>query len=143
MSPSVIERTYEDMQEKVAYIPENYVSTRAGGVETAGGISPQDVFLGRIKSYYTAPMWRIQKETKKYYTPKSISVRVYQDEDFFFAENDTLAVCGSGDSPQEALRDLGLHIIHFFEYYKGLDESQLIGDAIRLKQIYEDLLVEQ
>lgn len=142
MNPLVVEKTYEEIREKMAYIPKDYVSTRAWGVETAGIINPQDVFARRIKSY-TAPMWRIQKETKKYYTPKPISVRVYQDDDFFFAENDTLAVCGSGDSPQEALQDLGLHIIHFFEYYKGLDELQLMGDAIRLKEIYKDLLIEQ
>ena len=70
-----------------------------------------------------APLWRLQSKTKRFYTPIPIAVKAYRDEDFFFAENENLAVCGTGDTPQDALQDLELHITHFFEYYKNLDKG--------------------
>jgi len=39
--------------------------------------------------------------------------------------------------------DLQLHILHFYYYYKGIDEKKLIGEGIRLKKLYTDLLVEE
>ena len=90
-----------------------------------------------------APLWRLQSKTKRFYTPIPIAVKAYRDEDFFFAENENLAVCGTGDTPQDALQDLALHITHFFEYYKNLDNSQLAGDALRLKNLYKNLLIEE
>jgi hypothetical protein len=86
---------------------------------------------------------RLQAETKKFYTPKPISVKIYRDEDLFFAENENLVVCGTGDTTQDALQDLCVHIIHFFEYYKKLDKSKLTGDALRLKELYQNLLIEE
>jgi len=71
------------------------------------------------------------------------SVKAYRDEDFFFAENENLAVCGTGDTLRDALQDLELHITHFFEYYKNLDNSQPAGDALRLKSLYKNLLIEE
>ena len=63
---------------------------------------------------------------------KPISVRVYFDDGLFFAENEALLLYGTGTSPDEAITDLGLHIIHFYQYYKNLDWSQITGDALRL-----------
>ncbi|MBU4257655.1 hypothetical protein KKC04_04580 [Patescibacteria group bacterium] len=36
------------------------------------------------------------------YISTPVAVKVYRDEDFFFAENENLAVCGTGDTPQDA-----------------------------------------
>jgi len=44
---------------------------------------------------------------------------------------------------ESALQDLCLHITHFFEYYKKFDKSELIGDALRLKELYQNLLIEE
>lgn len=141
MSPLLAD-SYEEIKERMEYMPVNYESTRAIGVRTATAIDPQQIFANHIKSY-VAPLWRLQDKTKRFYTPKPIAVKVYRDEDFFFAENENLAVCGTGDTPQDALQDLVLHIIHFFEYYKKLDDSQLEGDALRLKTLYQSLLIEE
>jgi len=141
MSPLLVD-SYEEIKERMKYIPVNYKSTRAIGVSTATAIDPQQIFANRIKPY-VAPLWRLQSKTKRFYTPIPIAVKVYRDEDFFFAENENLAVCGTGDTPQDALQDLVLHIIHFFEYYKKLDDSQLAGDALRLKTLYQNLLIEE
>lgn len=140
MSSLLLEETYSAIKEMV-YTPKDYISSRSVGVGTASAIDPH--IFSQSRKHQPSPIWRIQTETKKFYTPKPISVKIYQDEDLFFAENENLAVCGTGETRQEALQDLLLHIIHFFEYYKKLDESKLIGEALRLKELYQNLLVEE
>ena len=141
MSPLLVD-SYEEIKERMEYMPDNYRSTKTIGVGTATAIDPQQIFTNRLKSYI-APLWRLRSQTKRFYTTTPIAVKVYRDEDLFFAENENLAVYGIGDTPQDALQDLALHITHFFEYYKNLDNSQLAGEALRLKTLYKNLLIEE
>ena len=74
---------------------------------------------------------------------KPIPIRMCFNEGLFFAQNETLLLYGTGKTPDEAIEDLGAHIIHFYQYYKDLDRLKITGDAIRSKGIYEGLLLEQ
>lgn len=139
MNTLLAERTYEDIREKMSSeMPKGYERLKVNDAEKVA----LDTFMKQIRST-PAPVWRIHKKTKRYCARKPIYVRIYQDGEFFFAENETLAVCGSGNSPQEALQDFGMHILHFFDYYRKLDEVRLMGDAVRLKKIYADLFFEE
>ncbi len=140
MNSSLGEDTYDAIEERMAYVPENYESRGVAEVGTATVVDLQQVF-SQTRKHQPIPIWRLQVEAKKFYSPKPISVKVYRDEDFFFAENENLHVCGTGDTVQDALQDLCLHIIHFFEYYGKLDRTKLTGDALRLKDIYRNLLI--
>ncbi|MGR3173487.1 MAG: hypothetical protein ACUZ8N_02655 [Candidatus Scalindua sp.] len=142
MSSQLAEYAYDIMKEKAEDIPENYTRSGDSMVVTSPEINPKEVFRHQ-RRYPPAPIMRLQENSRKFYTPKPILVETYQDEDLFFAENENLVVCGTGHTPQEALKDLCQHIMHFFEYYKNLDESNLIGDALRLKELYQDLLIEE
>ncbi len=142
MSFKLLEDTYDVIKERSAYKPENYEGYKDIKVETAPMEKLQQIFNQRRK-YQPTPIWRLHENTKKFLTSKPIIVRIYRDGDLFFAENDNLVVCGTGYTRQEALQDLSLHIIHFFEYYKKLDKSKLIGDALRLKELYQNLLIEE
>jgi len=59
--------------------------------------------------------------------------------DLYFAEDDNLAVCGYGETREEAVQDLNLHIKYFSQYYKKLDSGNAIGEALRLKESYKNL----
>lgn len=142
MSPQLTEYAYDIIKEKAEYIPENYNISGDSVVVTSPEINPREVFSQKRK-YQPAPIMRLQEDTRKYYTPKPILVNIYRDDDLFFAENETLVVCGTGETPQDAFQDFCLHVIHFFDYYKKLDESKLTGDALRLKELYQDLLIEE
>lgn len=142
MSPQLAEYAYDIIKEKAEDIPENYTRSGDSVVVTSPEINPKEVF-GHQKRYQPAPIMKLQEDTRTFRIPKPILVTIYQDEDLFFAENENLVVCGTGHTPQEALNDLCQHVIHFFEYYKNLDESDLIGDALRLKELYKDLLAEE
>jgi hypothetical protein len=141
MGFKLLEGTYDVIKERSAYKPENYKGSKDIKVETASMEESQQIFNQRRK-YQPAPIMKLQEDTRKFYTPMPILVNTYRDEDLFFAENENLVVCGTGHTQQEAIQDLSLHIIHFFKYYKKLDKSELIGDALRLKELYQNLLVE-
>lgn len=142
MSPSLVENTYNLIGERKKELPTNYISERVETVETAPSIDPREIFTG-IKRYAPSPIWRFGSESKKFRAKIPILVKIYRDEDLFFAENEKLVVCGTGESSREALEDFCLHIVHFFEYYRNLDKGKLTGDALRLKALYENLLVEE
>ena len=90
-----------------------------------------------------APLWAVHSEGKTFRTSRPIRVRIFREGDIFFAENETLLVCGTGDSERDAVEELELHIIHFYKYYKELPSDRVIGEAKRLKSFYENLLIEE
>ncbi len=128
--------------DEAVYMPGNYVSTGMQGMSTGESISTFTLPT-MLKGYPPAPLWKIKKGAKKYVTAKPITVKFRREDNMVFAENENLAVCGIGESPGEALDDFRSHIIYFFKYYKRLKTDQLIGDALRLKALYENLFCER
>ncbi len=111
--------------------------------ETEEGVShiiDSQQFIQNKKAIY---IYNSFQGEKKYVFKQPIAVKIYQDEDLFFAENENLNVCGTGDTIQEALEDLQSHIIHFYHYYKDIRNEQLLGDAVRLKEVYCNLVIER
>jgi len=139
MATVLVEETYDLIKERRRYLPSNYRSTLVDEVGTAKIIDWQQVFKNKKTIY----IYRLFKENKRYLTNKPIAVKIYQDEVLFFAENENLNVCGTGETSQEALADLYLHILHFYNYYREINEEQLTENAIKLKKLYHDLLIEE
>ena len=139
MPATLAEETYDLIKERRRYLPSNYRSTLVAEIGTTNIIDWQQVFKNKKTIY----VYRLFKENKRYLANKPIAVKIYQDEDLFFTENENLNVCGTGETSQEALADLYLHILHFYNYYREIDEERLIGDAVRLKELYHGLLIEE
>ena len=125
--------------ERKRYLPTNYVGETSEF--TAEDIQPEQLFQERNINKTIVPLWNIKTDNKIYKTKKPIKVIVYEDDGLYFAGNDNLNICGYGETKEKAIIDLGLHIIYYFNYYNKMDESELIGDGIRLKHIYSKLLV--
>lgn len=142
MNASFIFGSYEEIKTRQQYIPENYLnlpSPPATGVGiTLVGQFRQDEVIPKV-----AVLWAVHSGEKRFRTSKPIQVHVFRDDDLFFAENENLLVCGTGDSAWEAVEDLELHIIHFWKYYSKLSSDRVIGDAKRLKALYKNLLIEE
>jgi hypothetical protein len=139
MPATLTEETYDLIKERRRYLPSNYRSTLVAEIGTTNIIDWQQVFKNKKTIY----IYRLFKKNKRYLTNKPIAVKIYQDEGLFFTENENLNVCGTGETSQEALADLYLHILHFYNYYREIDEERLIGDAVRLKELYYGLLIEE
>lgn len=93
-------------------------------------------------SNHSAPFWVIQTEEGVLRAIKPIGVNVRRDGDFYFAENETLSIFGTGLSANEAVTDFFRHIIHFYTYYKNLTDDQVTGEAIQLKRRFASLFVQ-
>lgn len=142
MSPLLAEDTYDEVKDRMEQIPEDYVRSRLVEMSMGPTMDLQFV-LRQATKYKPAPLWKLCAGNKTFYASKPISVRIYREDDLFFAENENLVVCGTGTTPRDALDDLCLHIVYFFEYYKKMNKDRLTGDALRLKALYENLLTEQ
>ena len=59
------------------------------------------------------------------------------NDSVFFAENEELRICGVGESEEEALHDFLQHLSYFHDYYVSIPQEKLIGDARRLKNLYQ------
>jgi len=88
------------------------------------------------------PVFAVGSSTLKLITSKPILVSVHLEDGIFIAENETLGLYGIGDTQEEAIEELKSHILYFYQYYKQMDWSQLIGEAIRLKALYERLFLD-
>jgi len=95
---------------------------------------------GAIRS---APIWHVRQKQRCFWLVRPLLVRVRQDEDYFFAENDTLRLMGTGTKPEEALDDFFMHLVHFHQYYMQVSAKQLTGEAKQLKQLFQSIFVEE
>lgn len=89
------------------------------------------------------PIMGVKSGIKSYRTKQPIRVHVAKDGEQYFAENDNLLLFGAGSTVMEAIDDFIQHVMHFWQYYNELTYEQVTGDAIRLKKIYEELLIEE
>lgn len=86
------------------------------------------------------PVWAIPVGDVSYVAAKPIVLRIYCEGDMYFASNNTLNICGYGSTPEESILEAIKHIAYFYNYYRSLHTDQVIGEAIRLKQVFENLL---
>lgn len=130
---SVID-SYEELKRKIGILA-NY-DVWDGRVKTADDIIPSAL----IKRIPLSHMYKIIGDDSREYIPENpISVKVYSEDNMYFAENDNLSVCGTGENQEEALQDLQLHIVHFYNYYHNIEDDKLMGEALKLKKIYAGL----
>jgi len=90
-----------------------------------------------------APLWALQIKGKLYKLSLPIEVHISKEGDLYFAENETLLLSGSGQSIREAIEDIQSDVFYFWNYYRNLSPDEIIGDASRLKEIYENLVIEE
>ena len=132
--------TYELVRERKAYFPDEYKGIAPVVGTAAQSIQPETYFYsGRFN---TAPLMEFRGEQKNYVISRPILIKVYREDDIFFAENESLVLCGMGTSREDAVLDFVKHLDYFYNFYKRQNESDLMGDALRLKKIYNNLLIE-
>lgn len=142
MSPTLLAETSELAMERMSRIPEKYNPVDISQNITAPEISFREVSSDIIGSKPLI-LSRFPVKTKRYCTAKPIRVKVYRDDDIFFAENETISVWGAGETQQEAIEDFCEQVLYFFEHYKKIEKSKLSELALKLKEIYKDLLFEE
>lgn len=91
------------------------------------------------------PLWRFTAHFESEPLPVIVNskcpivVTIQKGESLVFVENEGLGIYAAGDSEQEALTDFTTQVVYQFKHYQDTPESQLIGDAIRIKSIFMDI----
>ena len=70
---------------------------------------------------------------------RPISLKGYSEDGRYFVENINLSLFGEGETLREAVRDFIKHFIYFYHYYNNLNKNSLMGEGIKLKEIYKTL----
>ena len=92
-------------------------------IGTATSVIAEELYNQRPIQYVSTtviPMICIQKNETRIRNTKPIAIREYVEEEIFFAENENLAICGTGENKQEAIKDFMIHIFHFICIIKQL-----------------------
>lgn len=129
------------LRERRHEVPDQFSSQDRINIKTAE-LTPTEI-LKNFSKGGKFPLFRIYISEREYLPSKPILIHIYQDEDWYFAENQTLVLVGTGQSKEEAVLDLEQHIVHFWHHYKQMMDDKISGDAIRLKKIYSRLFVEK
>ena len=139
MNLARIDEGYRLRDERLGFIPENFKKESITDA-TASEMNPIARFLE--SSIVKLPMWVFSASGIVLKARKPVSVKVLRGETLFFAENETLDVYATGESLEEAIKAFTDHVIYFYTHYKGLDWNRVIGEAKRLKKLYETLFEE-
>ena len=140
MSGVALMDAYEQVRKRKEYFPDEYKGVAAYVGTAAQSIQPESYFYSG--HFNTAPLMEFRSEQKHYAASKPILIKVFKVEDVFFAENESLILSGTGTSREDAVLDFVGHVHYFYNFYKRKNENELTGDALRLKKIYENLLIE-
>lgn len=84
------------------------------------------------------PVWQFYAHGKSILSKKPVSVKINKGEVLYFAENETLGIYVTGESSEVAIKEFTEELFHFYEYYSNLHESKVIGEAQRLKLLYDE-----
>ena len=120
------------------YVPENYRSLGRIRVKTAAF----DLDVERVPVQSTLPLFALNSGGAVYRLVRPIAVKTYRDGEWVFAENEALNLIGTGSTLQEAINDLQLHVVHFWNYYSRIPDESLTADARQLKRIYSDRFIQ-
>ncbi len=85
------------------------------------------------------PVWVINIEGELHSLTKPITLRLSCEGKRFYAENDSLEVCGYGDTRDEALQDAIGDIAYYYSYYGALKDDDVTGHGCEIKKRYEGL----
>lgn len=88
------------------------------------------------------PLWLFHGATASVVSLKPVAVRHGKGETLFFAENENLDIYATGESLREAIQEFSEILVHFYGHYSRLPWDRVMGEASRLKGIYEELFRE-
>ncbi|MEW6249077.1 MAG: hypothetical protein AB1716_00395 [Planctomycetota bacterium] len=112
-------------------------------VESATGQLEAGVGANLRRAIRSAPIWRVREQERCFRLVQPLMVRVRQEEDFFFAENETLRLVATGTNLEEALGDFSFQLTYFHQYYTQIPADKVVGEAKRLKRLYQRIFVEE
>ena len=70
---------------------------------------------------------------------KPVVLKIRNERGTYFAENEFFGICGHGDTESEAFNDAVKELTYCYEYYRGLNEDDVIGHGITIRNRFLSL----
>jgi len=90
-------------------------------------------FLVNIK----LPLREFATEDNILYSNKPVVINIILEDGIFYATNENLNIDAEGSCLADAIEDFSRHVNYFYNYFSNKDLAEVMGNAIRLKKIYE------
>lgn len=109
--------------------------------------SPSHAYIG-IPGLYPSPkpgnvrkclVTRINTNGSLQLLSKPVVLKIKNERGTYIAENDFFGICGHGDTESEAFNDAVKELTYCYEYYRGLNENDVIGHGITIRKRFLSL----
>lgn len=91
----------------------------------------------QFKGIIKVPLREFASDNIVLVSDKPVEITIMEDEGQLFASSETLNIDAFGENIQSLISDFSQHVIYFYKYYNNLSEEQVMGNALRLKNLYQ------
>lgn len=95
--------------------------------------APARMPVDLAESQWIVPLWELVVNGVAMAPVHPVGIRLRQEDGLFFAENDALAVYGSGRTPEDAIRDFKETASTFAAEYRELKPDAVIGLGVSVR----------
>lgn len=127
------------MSAQTALTPDSWIARRWDLVRKADPIEDQIAYanIASPLSAQRVPMWLFVSGNSRLLCRRPVEVEISRDDDdSVLVSCERLHVFADGESYEKAIESFHEQVIHFFREYTALDEGDLIGRAIEIRNLY-------
>lgn len=84
------------------------------------------------------PIDSVSRDERRLYASRPVQVSIERVEGGCSAENVTLQIFAAGPNAQDALADFRSQLFEMYTHYAGLGEDDVVGDAERLRNLFQN-----
>lgn len=138
-----VRNTDESLTGFVASLPQGYDRVRGGRVKTArlSDIEERERLREEFREF-KVPGSQFSSQGLRLRAKPPVTIRISQGEEMWFAENDRLNIHAAGQDQEQALQEFETLIIHFYKYYRALEDEKALRGARELKRNFLTTFVE-
>ncbi|GEM_PF-3133220 len=129
--------------EVYSHLPDNYIPSGVTVVPTACDYVKLELLVANsFIGFKPIPIFTVEISNKLYKFNSPIYVQSTFENNLFITSNNTLNLYGTGDTLEDAIRDLCESIIFVYEDYLATDDSKLTPKALEEKLFYKSLILQ-
>lgn len=82
------------------------------------------------------PLWELHLGDQVVIPACPVGIKLRQEGDLYFAENDSLSIYASGPTAEAAISEFRTTAAFFVEEYRSLGPDEVVGLGVRLRELF-------
>lgn len=108
--------------------------------ETAADLDRPSVVAS--SSRYQIPAWVFTDGEVTLRANRPVVIKLVRVDDVFLAEHESLDIYATGETAEQAVNDFSRQVIDFHHFYLGQPDEKLMGQAVKLKRLFQNFIEE-